>query len=88
VIASPSSSCWEGWGRVYQEDSASGQWIGAAVRVAGGGVGVGDAGWPAALALPGAAGVGGQDPVELAAGADAELGEDLVQVVLERARAD
>jgi len=31
---------------------------------------------------------GGQDPVELAAGADAELGEDLAQVVLDRARAD
>ena len=30
----------------------------------------------------------GQDPVELAAGADAELGEDLAQVVLDRARAD
>ena len=29
---------------------------------------------------------GGQDPVELAAGADAELGEDLAQVVLDRAR--
>jgi len=29
--------------------------------VAGGGVGAGDAGWPAALAWPGAAGVGGQD---------------------------
>src|SRR5580658_7726880 len=33
-------------------------------------------------------GVAGQGPVELAAGADAELGEDLAQVVLDRARAD
>ncbi len=32
--------------------------------------------------------VAGQGPVELAAGADAELGEDLAQVVLDRARAD
>src|SRR5215469_14477021 len=32
--------------------------------------------------------VAGQDAVELAAGADAELGEDLAQVVLDRARAD
>src|SRR5580658_1646361 len=76
VIASPSSSCQEGWDRVYQGDSASGQWIGAAVRRAGGSMGVGDAGWPTALAWPGAAGVGGEDPVELAAGADAELSSD------------
>ena len=32
--------------------------------------------------------VAGQGPVELAAGADAELGEDLAQVVLHRAGAD
>jgi hypothetical protein len=32
--------------------------------------------------------VGGQRLVELAAGGDGELGEDLAQVVLDRARAD
>jgi hypothetical protein len=30
----------------------------------------------------------GKDPIELGAGADAELEEDLAQVVLDRARAD
>src|SRR5579859_6334107 len=43
---------------------------------------------PAVLARPGGVRVGGQGPVELAAGADAELGEDLAQVVLDRAGAD
>src|SRR5258708_29299448 len=40
------------------------------------------------LAWADGARVAGQDGVELAAGADAELGEDLAQVVLDRARAD
>src|SRR5829696_8431055 len=37
---------------------------------------------------PGAGRVAGQDPVELTARADSELGEDLAQVVLDRALAD
>src|SRR5260221_13870492 len=42
----------------------------------------------AGLGWPDGVRVAGQDAVELAAGADAELGEDLAQVVLDRARAD
>ena len=60
VIASPSSSCREGWGRVYQGDSASGQWIGAAVRVADGGVGAAKPAGRMRLAWPGAAGSAGR----------------------------
>jgi hypothetical protein len=40
------------------------------------------------LARPGGALVGRQDAVELAAGADAKLGKDLAQVVLDSTRAD
>src|ERR1700722_11692846 len=40
------------------------------------------------LACPDGARVAGQDAAELAAGADAEFGEDLAQVALDRARAD
>jgi hypothetical protein len=40
------------------------------------------------LAWPGGVRVAGQNPVQLAAGADAELGEDLAQVVLDRPCAD
>jgi hypothetical protein len=40
------------------------------------------------LALPDGVRVAGQDAVELAAGADAELGEDFAQVVLDRAGTD
>jgi hypothetical protein len=46
-------------------------------------------GWDACsagLARPGSVPVAGQDAVELAARADGELGEDLAQVVLDRAR--
>jgi len=44
------------------------------------------AGWPAGLAWLDDDRVAGQDAVELAARADAELGEDLAQVVLDRPR--
>src|SRR5947208_11443677 len=43
---------------------------------------------PARLGRPDGGRVAGQDAVELAARADVELGEDLAQVVLDRARTD
>src|ERR1700730_11935510 len=46
------------------------------------------AGFSAGLARPDGARVARQDAVKLAAGADAELGGDLAQVLLDRAGAD
>src|SRR5580704_13221548 len=62
-------------------ESASGQ-FGWPVVAGAGRPGTGGLVWPGGVR------VGGQDLVKLAAGADGELGEDLGQVVLDRARAD
>src|SRR5438445_2057256 len=48
----------------------------------------GGADWPARLGRPDGGRPAGQDAVELVAGADVELGEDLAQVVLDRSWTD
>jgi hypothetical protein len=59
-----------------------------AKRVALGFVGVADDEAARARPLRRGGGVAGKDPIELGAGADAELEEHLPQVVLDRSRAD